>query len=317
MSNAIDFSVIIPNYNGAGRLEACLERLPEAVRNAPCPCEIIVVDDASTDGSADTAAAFPDAQLIKNDKNMGFGATCNRGAMRARGRIIYFLNNDVEVSPDFIAPLLNHFDDSEVFAVASHAHDENGRIVAGRNTPAFVSGFLKANTDENAPPDRPSITIYASGGGAAFDRDKFLALGGFDPLYHPFYWEDFDLGYRAWKRGMRVIYEPRSRVLHKTHGSIREAFSEQHVARISRRNQLICNWKNLTDANLRAAHFASLTFKTAGNVLALRPRFLPIISEAAANNAAIRDARKKEEPHIKRSDKDVFDCFRDISKISQ
>ena len=309
MSNTIDFSVIIPNYNGAGRLEACLARLSEAVRNAPCACEVIVVDDASTDGGADAAASLPDTQLIKNDKNIGFGATCNNGAARARGRIIYFLNNDVEVSPDFIAPLLNHFDDPEVFAVASHAADEHGRIVAGRNTPAFVSGFLKAGTDENAPLDRPADTIYASGGGAAFDRDNFLALGGFDPLYHPFYWEDFDLGYRAWKRGMRVIYEPRSRVLHKTHGSIREAFSEQRVARISRRNQLICNWKNLTDANLRAAHFTSLTLKTAGNVLTLRPRFVPIIAEAAALNAAIRDARKKEAPYIKRSDKAVFDCF--------
>lgn len=309
MSNTIDFSVIIPNYNGAARLSACLDRLWEAVRGAPCACEVIVVDDASTDNSAGAAADFPDTQLIKNDKNIGFGAACNSGASRAQGRIMYFLNNDVEVSPDFIEPLLAHFDEPEIFAAASHAHDEHNRTVAGRNTPAFVSGFLKAGTDENAPLDHPAITIYASGGSAAFDREKFLALGGFDPLYHPFYWEDFDLGYRAWKRGLRVLYDPRSRVLHKTHGSIREAYSEQHIARISRRNQLICNWKNLTDANLRAAHFAALTLKTAANVLALRPRFVPIIAEAAAQRAAIRAARAREAPHIKRSDKDVFDCF--------
>ena len=109
---------------------------------------------------------------------------------------------------------------------------------------------------------------------------------------------------------MSVIYEPRSRVLHKTHGSIREAYSEQHVARISRRNQLICNWKNLTDANLRAAHFAALTLKTAANVLALRPRFVPIIAEAAAHNPAIRAARAREAAHIQRSDADVFALFR-------
>ncbi|HOX28002.1 MAG TPA: glycosyltransferase family 2 protein [bacterium] len=310
-------SVIIPNYNGKPYLGDCLDAATDSLGGAPFEWEIIVVDDASPDGSAEIATGFPGVKLIRQDMNVGFGATCNNGVNVARGDIVYLLNNDVIVEKDFWEHLLRHFDSAGVFAVTSLSRDENGHIVEARKLPGFVSGFLKPVVDVNPPLDSPSDTIYGSGGSTAFRRDAFLSLGGFDPLYHPFYWEDFDLGYRAWKRGMRVIFEPRSKVLHRSHGVIRSSNREEYIGRINRRNQLICNWKNLTDAKLRAAHFAMLAVKTTANVMTLRTYMLPVIKEVAAKKDGIRAAREKEASHIRISDEDVFRLFDSSGKTAK
>lgn len=304
-------SVVIPNYNGREHLASCLDHAQAALAQARFGHEIIVVDDASPDNSADAAESRPGVRLFRRDVNQGFGPTCNFGAHQARGRFIYLLNNDVKVDPDFWAALAPHMDNPDLFAVCSHAYDENGATVAGRNRPGFVAGFFKAVPDPAPPRDRAAPTIYASGGAAAFHRERFLAMGGFDPLYHPFYWEDFDLGYRAWKRGWTVMYEPRSRVMHKSHGVIRSANSEAYIGQINRRNQLIFNWKNITDAKYRAIHFSVLGLRTAANVARLRTYMLPILREVNALRPRIRQAQRAERPHLRRTDADIFSIFKD------
>ena len=73
----------------------------------------------------------------------------------------------------------------------------------------------------------PSIRVFTGGGSSAFDRRKFLELGGFDHLYRPFYYEDTDLGFMAWKRGWKVLYEPGSIVFHEHRGTIGKKFSPE------------------------------------------------------------------------------------------
>ncbi len=86
---------------------------------------------------------------------------------------------------------------------------------------------------------------YPGGGSSAFDRAKFLELGGFDSLFHPFYYEDTDLGFRAWKRGWKVLYEPRSIVHHEHRGTIGKKFSPDYIEKVVRGNSLLYCWKNI------------------------------------------------------------------------
>jgi glycosyltransferase involved in cell wall biosynthesis len=99
--------------------------------------------------------------------------------------------------------------------------------------------------------------FYPGGGSSAFDRRKFLELGGFDRLYEPFYLEDADLGYLAWKRGWKVLYEPRSRVWHEHRGTIGRRFTARQIDDVLRRNFLLFAWKNIHEWRRLGAHWAA------------------------------------------------------------
>jgi GT2 family glycosyltransferase len=129
------------------------------------------------------------------------------------------LNNDMQPQADFLAPLLEHFDDPRVFAVGCKLLHPDGSPDHANRTRLIVSGgFLSIASERNAERlcqvTQPEEQAHAQGGGAAFDRRKFLALGGFDPIFSPAYFEDVDLSLRALQRGWRIVYEPRSLVWH-------------------------------------------------------------------------------------------------------
>src|SRR3989344_984758 len=110
----MNISVIIPNYNGEEILRKNLPRVLSAVGDA----EIIVVDDASIDGSLEALDSFKEkVKIMKNEKNLGFSSTINRGVKEAKGEIIILLNTDVVPEKDFLKPLLSHFEDKKIFAV--------------------------------------------------------------------------------------------------------------------------------------------------------------------------------------------------------
>jgi hypothetical protein len=96
---------------------------------------------------------------------------------------------------------------------------------------------------------------YGGGGSCAFDRRKFLELGGFDELLAPFYMEDTDLGYLAWKRGWKVLYQPRSIVFHEHRGTIGKRFSRTYIDSIVQKNLLLFCWKNIHEWSRLAPHF--------------------------------------------------------------
>jgi O-antigen biosynthesis protein len=108
--------------------------------------------------------------------------------------------------------------------------------------------------------------FYGGGGSCAFDRRKFLELGGFDHLLAPFYLEDTDLGYLAWKRGWKVLYQPRSVVYHEHRGTIGKRFSEEHIQTVLKKNFLLFCWKNIHEWPRLTSHFF---FAWAGAVLSV------------------------------------------------
>ena len=142
--------------------------------------------------------------------------------------MVVLLNSDMRVEPDFLAPLLAGFTDETVFAVSCQIF--LGDPTNGAKKPASRKAGGRTADCASAIAKMPrSIVLfpcfYGGGGSCAFDRRKFLALGGFDELLAPFYLEDTDLGFMAWKRGWKVLYQPASVVHHEHRGTIGKTFS--------------------------------------------------------------------------------------------
>lgn len=246
-------SIIIPNYNGEELLKGNLPKVFEAKKAySDGKVEIIVVDDCSKDDSLSILRQF-DIKVIRNEKNLGFSTTVNRGVKEAQGEIVVLLNTDVVPEKDFLAPLLSHFEDPNVFAVGCLDKSiEKGKVVLrGRGIGKFKKGFLMHHRGEVNRND----TLWVSGGSGAFRKDLWLNLGGFDSLYNPFYWEDIDLSYRALKAGYKIIFEPKSIVIHEHEvGSIKKHYKNFQIRIIAYRNQFIFVWKDITDIDKQLLH---------------------------------------------------------------
>jgi GT2 family glycosyltransferase/glycosyltransferase involved in cell wall biosynthesis len=259
-------SVVIPNWNGKDLLEKYLPSVIEAMGGN----EIIVVDNGSTDGSAEfMRAAFPSVKVLALPENLGFGGGSNVGFRAAANDIVVLLNSDMRVAPDFLAPLLEGFRDPDVFAVSCQIFfsDPNKvREETGLTQGWWQDGGLRVR--HRIDPEIKDLypCFYGGGGSCAFDRRKFLELGGFDRLLEPFYLEDTDLGYMAWKRGWKVLYQPRSVVFHEHRGTIGKKFREDYIQAVLKKNFLLFCWKNIHDWGRLGSHFC---FTWAGAVLAV------------------------------------------------
>jgi GT2 family glycosyltransferase len=141
--------------------------------------------------------------------------------------------------------------------------------------------------------DTRTDPAYACGGAMAFRRSEFLSLGGFDPLYAPFYWEDVDLSYRARKRGRRILHVADARVDHDHGRTIGERFEPRRIAEIYERNRLIFTWKNLTDPLPWRKHLLLLPCKACWD-LAAYPAFVSGLRKAIGLRRAVRERRRGE-----------------------
>jgi O-antigen biosynthesis protein len=262
-------SVVIPNWNGKDLLEKYLPSVVEALRANP-ENEIIVVDNGSTDGSAEfVTKTYPEIKLVALVHNAGFGGGSNEGFQKAKNDIVVLLNSDMRVAPDFLAPLLEGFRDPDVFAVSCQI------FFSDPNKPREESGLTQGWWEDGSLRVRhqidPAVTdlypcFYGGGGSCAFDRRKFAELGGFDPLLRPFYLEDTDLGFLAWKRGWKVLYQPRSVVFHEHRGTIGKRFRDDQIQAVLKKNYLLFAWKNIHEWRRLVPH---LFFAWAGAILSL------------------------------------------------
>ena len=245
-------SVVIPNYNGEQLLRENLPSVVAAFREWSGPWELIVVDDASTDGSCRLLRdEFPGVTLLVNPVNSGFSKTCNTGMALAQYPVAFCINTDVRVESGMVAPVLRHFVDESVFAVTPNILVEREGLNQGIVRGLYGKGFLKGSF---APVDeRCGVreNLYSIGACVAYDLAKFRALGGYSGIYTPYLFEDVDISYRAWKRGWRCLYEPRATVYHYSSATI-----SQGKKRIKRtiyfRNRFLFHWINLTDPDFMA-----------------------------------------------------------------
>lgn len=212
-------SIIIPTYNGKALLATCLP----ALRGQTYPAdrfEVIVVDDASSDGTvAYLAAEFPEVRVAALAHNSGFIAACNAGVAAAQGEILVLLNNDTEAEPGWlaalVAALLEHpeagsaaskmllFDHRDTLHTAG---DLMGKDGIPRNR-----GVWEKDTGQY---DQDRWVFGPCGGAAAYRREAWLQAGGFDAALF-MYMEDVDLAWRLQRLGWRSIYAPDARVYHQ------------------------------------------------------------------------------------------------------
>lgn len=252
----MNLSIIIPNYNGEEILKKNLPKVFDAVGDA----EIIVVDDASADESMKVLNGFKERiRVIENEKNLGFSSTINRGVKEAKGDIVILLNSDVIPERGFLEPLISHFKNDKIFAVGCMDKSVEGKniILRGRGIGCWKRGFLVHSRGEV---DKTN-TLWVNGGSGVFRKSMWEKLGGFSALYDPFYWEDIDLSYRALKTGYKIVFEPKSVVVHEhDKGAIKNTYSNFEVKTIAYRNQFIFVWKNATDVDLQFLHLLWLPY---------------------------------------------------------
>lgn len=247
-------SIITVSWNGKHFLEVLLPSLRAAVQEHGGDHEVIIVDNGSTDGSVDwLRREHPWVKIVALPKNRFFVRGNLAGVQAATRDVLLFLNNDMEVKAGFLKPLLDGLRDPKVFGVAAEVFFRNPfkrREETGRTRGGIERGWLKLRHLEPSLDERTLDlvpTFWAGGGSAVFDRRVYLALGGFDTLYDPFYMEDAGLSYQAWRRGFRVLFTARAAVLHEHRGTSRKVFGDDYIDNVIRRNQHLFLWRNITD----------------------------------------------------------------------
>ena len=206
-------SVIVLNYNGARWLERCLGSLRE--QTVFSRLEIIVADNNSPDGSAQLAAeimrGWVYGKVIQHGENLGFCEGNNRAATQARGEWLFFLNNDTWLEADCLEKLV-----AEVARMGAQAgtplmlnyDDDSVQSSGGAGFDIF--GLMSLEK----PHSKPKTVFVAGGCSYLIRRDWFENLGGFDPVFY-MYADEYDLSWRAWVAGARIVSVPAARIHHR------------------------------------------------------------------------------------------------------
>jgi hypothetical protein len=289
-------SIIIVSWNALPLLQQCLPSV--AATNYP-NLEIILADNASTDGSADWVRAhIPRISVVRHPENWLFCKGNNAAVPHASGDYILFLNNDVEVSPDWLDPLVDAMEyDERVAAVQPKLLQYNNRNqfeyagAAGgyldRLGYPFARGRIFFSTEpDNNQYDIPRDIFWATGAAIMLRRTALEEVGLFDEHFE-MHMEEIDLCWRLHRRGYRVRSVPASTVYHigggsLPHGNVRKVY-------YNFRNSLLMLYKNLSSAAWRRVFSQRLLLDGAAALRALasgRPR------EAFAILRAYRDAHR-------------------------
>lgn len=245
MNYCMKTTVVIPNYNGIDYLRDCLESLKE------CSYEdfkVIVVDNGSTDGSADMVReSFPEYTLIELTSNTGFAYAVNRGIEAADTEYVLLLNNDTKVRQHFVSNLEKALDsDERIFSASARMlsmADPDIMDGAGDYYCALGWAYAYAKGRPASKADK-ARRIFSSCAGAAIYRKSILDEIGYFDEAHFAYLEDVDIGYRARIKGYINVYEPTAEVLHAGSGYSGSRYNEFKV-KLSSRNSTYLICKNM------------------------------------------------------------------------
>jgi GT2 family glycosyltransferase len=237
-----DLSVVIVNWNVRDLLRRCLESV--LVHGDP-GTEVIVVDNASTDGSVEMIRTeFPQVTLIANNDNLGFSGGNNQGIAAAHGRYVLLLNADTEVLGDAFSVLVQFMDaHSEVGLVGPQLLYPDGRVQSSRrHFPTLATLFLESTWLESlAPPsllnryyvlDQPDAALldvdWVVGAAMLIRREAIQQVGGLDKGFF-MYSEELDWCRRIKAAGWRVVYQPAAQIIHHVGKSSEQAIPARHI----------------------------------------------------------------------------------------
>ncbi len=259
-------SIVIPNLNGRRHLEMCLS----SIHNLAYPhFEIIVVDNASTDGSVDFVKAnYPRVKLLINPVNLGFAEGCNVGMRNAKGNYVALLNNDIEVDPNWLTELILVAQSDPRIAICASKimmfHDKKVFNSAGGEYDVYGSGHDRGLYEfDHGQYSRVEEVFFACGGAMLVRREILEDIGLFDSRYF-IYGEDVDLCWRAWLGGYKVVYVPSAMVYHKYGGTMGTLTAQRLY--LTSRNSLCSILKNYSSKALAKAFFRFYSLKV-GEIL--------------------------------------------------
>lgn len=329
MNNSPDISVVIPNFNGTDLLTANIPHVIESLeyyRSALHPqsaeYEIILVDDASTDDSVKRITEqFPQVKIIQHALNQGYATAVYSGISSASHEVILLLNSDVKPRTNFLPPLVNDLGSPDIFSVSPTILDENDMpIQASWNRPTLHHGRIKMEKwDARRISQKDFVAsthphLFASGGSMVLKRSRFLELGGFLDVFRPFYYEDMDLGIRAWRRGWKTLFNPTSVVIHPQGSTIRKLERPRKVKRVMQRNRLLVQWLHVPTKALLISHCPNLALRYLEHLLRLNTVEIASLCSALSKLGAIIRHRRG----FKRSDKhNLTEVIELIQKASE
>ncbi|MCD8081936.1 MAG: glycosyltransferase family 2 protein [Clostridiales bacterium] len=241
-------TIVIPNYNGLKFMEPCMAAL------AAQTCqdfEILVVDNGSTDGSAEWLQEHGIPSILMFH-NMGFSAAVNAGIRAAKTPYVILLNNDTEAEPGYVGALIHAIEASpRIFSVSPkmiQLHQRELMDDAGDMYSIFGWAYQRGVGQETWRYDRPCHVFSACAGAAIYRRAVFDEIGLFDEM-HFAYLEDIDVGWRAKLAGYVNLYCPRAVVYHVGSGTSGSRYNEFKV-RLAARNNVYLNYKNMPPVQL-------------------------------------------------------------------
>ncbi len=300
--------VLVLNYNGKALMQECLPSLIAAVKRAKHPSRLTVIDNCSTDGSVEfLRKRFPEVGVYEALENRVL-CSFNECVRALDEDIVFLMNNDIKVEPDFIDPAAAVFEERpETFLVSSRSYLFDGSFEGGKSL-FFMKYGIFGGTCRFDGYERYTDTfgLTHQAGYGAFDRQKFLQLGGFDDLYLPGRLEDSDLCFRAWKRGYRCYYQPQSVVYHKGGTSFHARYGVSKTLIINFRNTFLFMWKNLSDARLWAEHLVFLVPRLLYDLLRGRPELALGFVQALPRLPRALAKRAQAQAGAVRSDRSIF-----------
>ncbi len=314
------FSVIVVSWNA---LEYLKKFLPSVVGTDYTDFEIIVADNASTDGSASWIHEnYPEVKVASLDKNYGYCGGNNRGARHADGDILVFLNNDVEVDPQWLTELRNCFEMDDKIAAAQPkmlSYEEPDYFeyagAAGGFLDKYGYPYCRGRIFDTIEKDEYqynsfSDIFWASGAALAIRRERFEWCGGFDEDFE-FHMEEIDMCWKLLNKNYRIVYCPQSTVYHVGGGSL--PMNSPRKTYYNFRNNLVLLWKNLSSQTL-GKRFAvrllldvvtffyfifTLRFKELGALIKAYFKFLKMFNRTNAKRKQLLASRSiEEDPNI-------------------
>lgn len=273
--------LLVLNYNGRDLLAECLPSVLRAAGRSRHACQVAVVDNSSTDDSlALLQARFPEVEVFVRP-NRGL-CSYNDVLAEIDSPVVVLLNNDIKLAADGVDPLVEPLlagsgrsarggqHDTRCFLTAPLCWLFDGRTYEGLQTAVrWRHGLVQALSDY---PGYERLMFSArrtasAGAVMAIDRQRFLSLGGFDPLYLPGRLEDLDLVFRGYMAGYEARYVPEAVAYHKGEATFRRVFGAEGSRRLALRNTLLFQWKNLRHPWHLARHLCGLAVRLAGDAL--------------------------------------------------
>ncbi|PAP76610.1 glycosyltransferase family 2 protein [Rubrivirga marina] len=289
-------SVVIVTWNGRLLLERFL---PSVLATDYPDLEVVVADNASEDGTAEwLAEAHPEVVMARHAENLLFAGGNNAAVPYATGDLVCFLNNDVEVPPGWLTPLVAALDDPGVVAVQPKLLQHGDRTqfeyagASGGVLDAFGYPFTRGRLFDTLEPDTGQYddacdVFWATGAALLVRRDAFETAGGFDEAFG-MHMEEIDLCWRMQRAGGRIRVEPASEVYHLGGASLPQGDPRKMFFNV--RNSLVMLAKNLPP---REARRALRGRRVLDAVAAARSWIGGDRAEADAIRRAVREARER------------------------